>query len=252
MFSHGSGVLFWVDKNGGWVVTNEHVVKDRRGDVVVTFPDGIKYKANVGRTDAKLDLAWLHIVKPHVKPVKVAKVEPSINEQCDIAGYGSGSYLQQSGRLHNFVGSTSREPELMQVMGCRARQGDSGGPIFNSRGELVSVLSAASKRENPVRYTIGVRTGWLRRFLGFRPRLVVVPGPIGTLPQQIAPQQPIAQTPPPAPKPDEISVVVKPQPDLKPAPESEPEDPTAALAAIAAMAGGGGALAASWKKKLKL
>ena len=57
-----------------------------------------------------------------------------------IAGYGSGNYRAASGLCTQYVAPGTRFPYEMVEVAVSARQGDSGGPIFNSRGELAGVL----------------------------------------------------------------------------------------------------------------
>jgi S1-C subfamily serine protease len=57
-----------------------------------------------------------------------------------IAGYGSGDYRAAAGRCTQYVAPDSNQPFEMVELDTAARQGDSGGPIFNSRGELAGVL----------------------------------------------------------------------------------------------------------------
>jgi len=142
--SYGSGTL--VDARGqfGLVVTNWHVVRDAGGQVSVEFPGGFKSSAQVVKTDKDWDLAALSIQRPPVAPVPIATGVPQLGQSLTIAGYGSGDYRAASGSLANFVSPSPDLPqEMLDLAGVEARQGDSGGPIFNPRGELCGVLFGA-------------------------------------------------------------------------------------------------------------
>lgn len=187
--SLGSGVLVSVDGVTGCVLTNNHVVDGVRGAVTVMFPSGKNYRATIKRRDPRLDLAWLQIVDPGVEPRKIADTEPAINDLCYIAGYGpNGRFAHQTGRLTHYLGSSGGQSDLMQISGCRARQGDSGGPILNAEGYLVGILSSSGRG-----FTVGCRLGPLRKFLGW----IRKPEKAPAIPAEASPI--IVVDPPPAP-----------------------------------------------------
>ncbi len=138
--SLGSGTLVDANDQYGLVITNWHVVRDAVGAIEVVFPDGFHSLGQVVRTDKDWDLAALLIWKPPVQPVPLSAVAPKPGELLTIAGYGSGSYLAQSGRCTKYVAPAPGKPQEIVELSAAARHGDSGGPIFNSRGELAGVL----------------------------------------------------------------------------------------------------------------
>lgn len=138
--SLGSGTLVDVNANNGLVVTNWHVIEAARGPITVVFPDGFKSAAQVLKSDRDWDLAALLIQKPHVAAVPIAKQAPAPGDVLTIAGYGSGPYRAASGRCTQYVSPGGNHPYEIVELAASARQGDSGGPIFNARGELAGVL----------------------------------------------------------------------------------------------------------------
>ncbi len=138
--SLGSGTLVDANDESGLVVTNWHVVKDARQGVMVVFPDGFQSMGRVLRMDNDWDLAGVLIKRPTAAPVKLASEPPQIGEPLTIAGYGGGSYRSQTGRCTQYLAPSLRHPFEIVECAAAARQGDSGGPIFNSRGELAGVL----------------------------------------------------------------------------------------------------------------
>jgi hypothetical protein len=138
--SLGSGTLVDVNDDHGLVVTNWHVVRDAPGNVIVVFPDGFQSLGRVLRMDANWDLAAILINKPRVAPVKLAAEAPQIGETLIIAGYGGGSYRAVAGACTQYLAPSVQHPQELVELAASARQGDSGGPIFNSRGELAGVL----------------------------------------------------------------------------------------------------------------
>jgi S1-C subfamily serine protease len=158
--SYGSGTLVDVNGEHGLVVTNRHVVADAVSPPTVLFADGFRSLARVVKIDRDWDLAALVIWRPIVDPVPVAREAPRPGELLAIAGYGQGPYRLASGRCTNYLAPNTRLPREMVELAAAARQGDSGGPIFNQRGELAGVLWGEGSG-----YTTGSYCGRVRQFL---------------------------------------------------------------------------------------
>ncbi len=138
--SYGSGTLVYADENFGLVITNWHVINEATGPISVHFPDGFYSLGSVQSVDRDWDLAAIAIHKPNARPVPLANEAPRPGEMLTIAGYGSGSYRAVSGPCTQYVAPGTTFPFEMVEVAVSARQGDSGGPILNSRGELAGVL----------------------------------------------------------------------------------------------------------------
>lgn len=138
--SYGSGTLVAVNEQHGLVLTNWHVVNEATGPVTVIFPDGFQSPGLVQKVDRTWDLAAVAIWRPTVEPVALSQTAPRPGDMLTIAGYGSGAYRSVSGRCTQYVAPGLRHPYEMVELAASARQGDSGGPIFNSQGELAGVL----------------------------------------------------------------------------------------------------------------
>lgn len=164
--SMGSGSLVSVDASHGLVVTNWHVVRDAAGPITVVFPDGFRSKALVLRVDRDWDLAALAIQKPKVQPLPVAIAAPRPGEPLTIAGYGpDGIYRAVGGRCTEYLSPDGRLPAELVEVDVQARHGDSGGPIYNSRGEIAGVLFGAGGNFLTGGYTMGSYCGRVRQFL---------------------------------------------------------------------------------------
>ena len=194
----GSGTLIDVNDQAGLVITNWHVVADARGPITVVFPDGFQSPAQVLKTDRDWDLAALAIRRPNATPVRLAARGPRPGEMLSIAGYGSGQYRAVSGRCTQYVSPGEQFPYEMIELEARARQGDSGGPIFNGRGELAGVLFGEGGG-----HTSGSYSGRVSRFLTSL-RLPTVSAPVEstsvappTAGQSIVGQSPAALSPSP-------------------------------------------------------
>ncbi len=165
--SLGSGVLVAVNQTHGLVLTNWHVVRETSGQILVSFPDGFTSGATVLKTDSTWDLAALAIWRPNVQPVRLSIAASRPGEVLTIAGYGRDStYRAVSGRCAEYLSPGGNHPnELMEVGDVAARNGDSGGPIFNTRGELAGVLFGSNDSFLAGRYTMGSYCGRVRVFV---------------------------------------------------------------------------------------
>ena len=171
--SMGSGVLVDVNRTQGLVITNWHVVRDSRSAVLVQFPDGFQSAGTVVRWDEAWDLAALVIWKPRATPVTIAATPPVIGETLTIAGFGRGSYREESGQCLDYLSPTTGYPREFVELKATARQGDSGGPIFNASGQLAGVLFGQSDGR-----TIGSCSTRVKTFLAAVGSRGFVPTPI--------------------------------------------------------------------------
>jgi len=118
-------------------------VRDGSGEVEVVFPDGYRSMARPLKVDEDWDLAALVIWRPPAAPVSIAAEAPQPGDQLTICGYGQGQYRAATGRCTKYYAPKLEMPLHMVELDVEARQGDSGGPIFNDRGELAGVLFGA-------------------------------------------------------------------------------------------------------------
>jgi len=193
--SFGSGALIAANESHGLVVTNWHVVREAAGQIEVVFPDGFRSAAKVLRADRDWDLAALAIWRPQVEPIRLATEAPRPGELLTIVGYGRGRYREATGRCIQYVSPGGNMPFEMVELSTPAREGDSGGPILNQRGELAGVLFGAARGRTTGSYCGRVR--WFLRpvaedFRRLRPNGTMIAG---------------------RPQPDETMIAGRPQPD---------------------------------------
>lgn len=158
---YGSGTLVYKDDERGVILTCAHLFREKTGDVTVLFPDGARYQAEVLAVDRTWDLAALGITAPAVAPVTVANESPRPGDALKSCGYGpDGRYRCNQGEALGYTRPALNETyETLELTGA-AREGDSGGPVFNSRGELAAVLWGTDGR------TVGsTYCGRVRKFL---------------------------------------------------------------------------------------
>jgi len=177
---YGSGTLVHKDAEQGIVLTCAHLFREEVGDVVVTFSGGRPLEAELVAVDPAWDLAALRIAAPQATPVTVASDHPNPGDRLQSCGYGSdGRYWCNQGSALGYARTaTTATYETLELTG-RARDGDSGGPVFNQRGELAAVLWGTDGRIVGATYCGRVRK-FLARILSLghlpRQRPGAVPG----------------------------------------------------------------------------
>ncbi len=136
----GSGFVVGAD---GLILTNAHVV-DGATDVTVKFPDRREYKAKVLGVDKPSDIAVIKVDAHGLKPVTLG--DPSKVQVGDwVLAIGS-PYGFENSVTAGIVSATSRAlPEGTYVpfiqTDAAVNPGNSGGPLFNLRGEVIGINS---------------------------------------------------------------------------------------------------------------
>jgi len=136
---YGSGTLVKNDLSG-LLITCAHLFRHGAGNVSAIFPNGRCCSARVLKTDSRWDLAAIEVSRSDATPVKIAEKYPQPGTPLSSCGYGpDGRYLCNQGIAQGYTKTGNTETtETLQISGV-ARDGDSGGPIFNSQGQLAGV-----------------------------------------------------------------------------------------------------------------
>jgi len=161
--SWGSGTLIARDESCGYVLTCWHVFREGPGTITVSFADGSRYAAKLVTQDSTWDLASLRIARPGVQPVAIAAAAPTQGDPVTFGGFGpNGRYAAGSGHALGYArAGRATTNETLTISGA-ARDGDSGGPILNAKGELVAVLWGTDGKT-----VMGTYSGRVRKFLGW-------------------------------------------------------------------------------------
>lgn len=139
--SQGSGFFISAD---GYVITNNHVVEKGR-TVQVTTDDGRTLDAKVVGADPKSDLALLKVTEAGTYPfVKLAPTAPRVGDWVVAIGnpFGLGGTVTSG-----IVSARGRDigagpyDDFLQI-DAPINRGNSGGPTFNLKGEVVGVNTA--------------------------------------------------------------------------------------------------------------
>jgi serine protease Do len=141
----GSGIIISGD---GYIVTNYHVINDASG-VTARLANGNEYVADIRAYDAKTDLALLKINATGLTPAVLGDSSTLVVGDTALA---VGNPLGELGGTvtSGIISALDREividGETMSLLQTDAavNPGNSGGGLFNLRGELVGVVNAKS------------------------------------------------------------------------------------------------------------
>jgi serine protease Do len=141
----GSGVIVSED---GLVLTAAHVIGKRGEKMMVTLAGGGKKNA-VSKGGSELsDAGMLQLEQNELYPyVPLAKQGSSAPGQwCLALGHPNG-FNQERGMVLRAGMILEKKDETLQT-NCRLLGGDSGGPLFNLRGEVIGIHSRISKNSD--------------------------------------------------------------------------------------------------------
>ena len=180
----GSGVIV---NEEGLVLTAAHVVAALSDDVIVIFPDGKRVKAEKLGGDYDRDAAMVRITEEGTYPfVKVGKSKDLMrNEWCVAFGHPGGfdSMRTPPVRLGRVLGNGQ-----FVTTDCAVVGGDSGGPLFDLKGEVIGIHSNIGSTLSENRHVpIGVFLGsWDEMIAGKRTGARFAGGE-----QQVDPNRPV-------------------------------------------------------------
>lgn len=134
--SGGSGVIW---DRGGSIVTNAHVVRDRK--LTVRLWDGREFPARAVKSDVRRDLALLHVEGPELAAAPAG----------DSSALRPGELVVAVGNPLGFTGAVSTGvvhalgpvaglgPQHYVQATVRLAPGNSGGPLANGAGAVIGI-----------------------------------------------------------------------------------------------------------------
>ncbi|MDI9337500.1 MAG: trypsin-like peptidase domain-containing protein [Alphaproteobacteria bacterium] len=145
----GSGVII---KDDGFIITNNHVVKDA-DEISVTLANNKSYKATVIGTDANTDLAVIKIEETNLPylvygnsdNVKLGQWVLAIGYPLNLDVTVTAGIISAKNRnigVNRSEGGAAAPIESFLQTDAAVNKGNSGGALVNTNGELVGINSA--------------------------------------------------------------------------------------------------------------
>ena len=138
--STGSGFIITED---GYVVTNQHVIEGN-GSITVVTTDGTEYPAVLVGAD---DVALLKVEAENLRPVKLGSSSDLIVGD-QVAAIGNPLGELTSTLTVGYISAKERDVTTdgfainMLQTDAAINSGNSGGPLFNMRGEVIGITTA--------------------------------------------------------------------------------------------------------------
>ena len=154
----GSGSGFIIDRDG-FVLTNNHVI-DSADRITVTLADGRTFRAEVVGSDAAIDVALLRIpASPDLPEAPLGNSdELRVGEWVCAIGNPLGYVHSVTVGVVSFIGRKLFDPSLDDYIQTDAaiNFGNSGGPLINSRGQVIGINSAISSRASSIGFAVPI------------------------------------------------------------------------------------------------
>ena len=162
------GTGFVVDK-GGLIVTNQHVVSDAGSDYKIITSSGEEYDVvKIVRDDVN-DIALIKVDATDLSPVELGDSENIVVGQTVIAiGTPLGDYagtvttgvisgLERSVTTgSSWFGETSKDYENVIQTDAAVNPGNSGGPLLNTRGEVIGINFATTTNADNISFALPI------------------------------------------------------------------------------------------------
>ena len=148
--SAASGSGFVLSENG-YIVTNYHVIEDAVNDntvqITVSFQNGQSFTAQLVGGEQSNDVAVLKIDAAELQPVVLGDSDRlAVGQSVMVIGnpLGELTYTLTDGivsALDRLITTSMGTMNMFQT-NCVINSGNSGGPVFNSYGEVVGIATA--------------------------------------------------------------------------------------------------------------
>ncbi len=154
--SSGTGFILTSD---GYILTNKHVVSDKRAKYTVITYDGKSYNASIVAYDPFNDLAVLKVNASDLPVVEIGSAgDLQVGQRVIAIGNALGEFqntvtvgvVSAKGRAvtaGDSLGGAERLENLIQT-DAAINPGNSGGPLINIAGQVVGVNTAMAEAEN--------------------------------------------------------------------------------------------------------
>lgn len=149
IIASGSGVII---SENGYIVTNNHVVQDANA-VFVTLNDKREFEAEIVGTDPLTDLALIKIQAANLPilefansdNVRVGEWVLAVGNPFNLTSTVTAGIVSAKARNLNILGKNSSIESFIQT-DAAVNQGNSGGALVNTKGELIGINAAIASR----------------------------------------------------------------------------------------------------------
>ena len=156
--SRGAGSGFIIDSDG-YILTNHHVI-DNAERITVTLADGRSFRGEVVGTDPAIDIALLKISGGRDLPEAPLgnSDDLRVGEWVCAIGNPLGYVHSVTVGVVSFIGRKLFDVSLDDYIQTDAaiNFGNSGGPLINSRGQVIGINSAVSSRTSSIGFAVPI------------------------------------------------------------------------------------------------
>lgn len=167
---HGSGFAISED---GYIITNYHVIaseiKDKPYDIKIILSNSKEYEAKVIRVNKYRDVALLKIEGKFEKAFTISSTKSFRNMQ-DIYTIGTPKSVELGQTVSSGIISNERTSDASNLLqlSMSVNSGNSGGPVFDSNGNLHGIIVAKLIGTNTEGVSFAIPTYLLEDYLNLK------------------------------------------------------------------------------------
>lgn len=162
----GSGVVI---DDEGHIVTNYHVIQNSRALIEVTLADQSRHRATVVGVDPNNDLALIHVDAPDLEwiPLPMGTTRGlQVGQKVLAIGNPFGLDRTMTAGIISSLGRSIEAPVQSRRIvidgiiqtDAAINKGNSGGPLLNTRGELIGINTAIVSEATGIGFAVPVET----------------------------------------------------------------------------------------------